>query len=154
MNIRRLRSDDLAALLQLYQHLHPDDPILDPKAAATRAHWQHILQDPSQLYFGIESQTGLATTCLLTLVPNLTRSLQPYGLIENVVTEPASRGQGFGTAILQHALQTAWEAGCNKVMLLTGKQDEATLNFYRKAGFKSGLKTGFIAFPTNNDDDG
>jgi GNAT superfamily N-acetyltransferase len=80
-------------------------------------------------------------------VPNLTRGARPYGLIENVVTHPDWRGRGIGTAVLHHALNLAWDADCYKVMLLTGRTDEATLGFYERAGFAGGEKTGFVARP-------
>jgi hypothetical protein len=44
-----------------------------------------------------------------------------------------------------------WEDGCYKVMLLTGRQDEATLRFYEKVGFRRGVKTGFVATPASSD---
>jgi GNAT superfamily N-acetyltransferase len=81
----------------------------------------------------------------LTIIPNLTRGAQPYGVIENVVTHPDFRRQGIGTRILQAALASAWERGCYKVMLMTGRKDEATLRFYQQAGFEAGVKTAFVA---------
>ena len=42
------------------------------------------------------------------------------------------------------ARDIAAEAGCYKLMLLTGAKDEATLNFYRRAGYNSADKTAFI----------
>ena len=95
----------------------------------------------------ISVEGQLATSCTLVIIPNLTRGARPYGLIENVVTHAEYRQRGIGTRLLRHALQIAWEQNCYKVMLLTGRQDEATLRFYEKAGFQRGLKTGVIAKP-------
>jgi GNAT superfamily N-acetyltransferase len=81
------------------------------------------------------------------IILNLTRGARPYGLIENVVTHPDWRRRGIGTRILKSSLELAWEQDCYKVMLLTGRKDEATLRFYQEAGFEAGVKTGFIAKP-------
>ena len=85
------------------------------------------------------------STCALTIVPNLTRSARPDGLIENVVTHPDYRKRGIGTQVLQHALSLAWSRNCYKVMLMTGSKQESTMRFYEQAGFTCGEKTGFIA---------
>jgi GNAT superfamily N-acetyltransferase len=87
------------------------------------------------------------TSCMLVIVPNLTRGGRPFGLIENVVTDSGHRRQGHGLAILRRALRCAWDAGCYKVMLLTGSKREETLRFYEQAGFRRGVKTGFVALP-------
>ncbi len=110
--------------------------------------WQRISTDPQLHYLGADVSGTLVSTCTLAILPNLTRSARPYGLIENVVTHPAFRGQGIATSLLRFALQLAcWAQGCYKVMLLTGRKDPATLRFYEQAGFQAGVKTGFIATP-------
>jgi GNAT superfamily N-acetyltransferase len=62
-----------------------------------------------------------------------------------VVTHVGYRRKGYGTAVLKHALAAAWKLDCYKVMLLTGRNDEGTLQFYECAGFARGRKTGFVA---------
>lgn len=150
MNIRRATLEDLPALERLYGFLAPDDPILDSQDEHVVQHWKVILSDPKLRYYLVETNNQIVSTCTMTLVPNLTRGMRPYGLIENVVTDPEFRKQGLGTKVLQHALTDAWEEGCYKVMLLTGSKRESTLRFYEKAGFKRGVKTGFVAHPTDS----
>ena len=55
----------------------------------------------------------------------------------------AHRQQGYGTAVLQAAMEEARSRGCYKVMLLTGSKRESTLRFYEKAGLHAGQKTAF-----------
>ncbi len=149
MITRRATLEDLPALLRLYAFLDPNDPILDPLDHNVRQHWEDILSDRRLSYFVAETNGLIVSTCTMTLVPNLTRSMSPYGLIENVITDPDFRKQGLGTKVLKHALDEAWKEGCYKVMLLCGSQRESTLRFYEKAGFKRGIKTGFVAHPIN-----
>jgi GNAT superfamily N-acetyltransferase len=147
MNIRHIQSDELPQLLELYAFLHPEDSKVDAADPRVASHWLGILENKNLRYFVSEVGGRMISTCTLTIIPNLTRGLRPYGLIENVVTHPASRKQGHGTAVLCHALAEAWKEGCYKVMLETGSKREETLSFYEKAGFKRGIKTGFIAYP-------
>jgi GNAT superfamily N-acetyltransferase len=130
----------------LYQHLHPADAPL-PADHVVQTLWDSILSDPRLYYIVADIAEQLVATCNLTIVPNLTRGARPYGIIENVVTHPLYRRQGLGTKVLRYALTIAWQQNCYKVMLLTGSKQEETLHFYERAGFRRGIKTGFIAVP-------
>ncbi|MDR2209541.1 MAG: GNAT family N-acetyltransferase [Azoarcus sp.] len=146
MNIRELQSHELPSLLVLYAHLHEyDDPL--PSGATVEAVWSEALANPRIKYFGGFASGILVTSCTLTVIPNLTRACRPYGVIENVVTHAAHRGHGWGKAVLSHALAEAWHQRCYKVMLLTGRKDEATLRFYEQAGFDRHEKQAFVAKP-------
>jgi len=142
--IRLIRADELPALLGLYRYLHPSDPEL-PVTTDLEQLWKRIYSDPQLRYFVADIDGRLVSSCTLTIIPNLTRGAQPYGVVENVVTHPDFRRQGIGTRILQAALAMAWDRGCYKVMLLTGRKDEATLRFYEQAGFQAGIKAAFVA---------
>ena len=141
--VRPIKNDELENLLSLYQYLNPDDPQLVINHRLQQ-HWNDIQSDPFLYYFVIEEDGILVSSCALAIIKNLTRSTRPYGLIENVVTRSDHRKKGYGTAVLQKAIQTAKDQNCYKVMLMTGKKDEPTLRFYEQAGFDRGEKTGFI----------
>lgn len=147
MTIRRMHASELPELLRLYAFLHPKDPTVASTDPAVRRAWDEITANPSLRYYVVEEQAQLVATCSLALIPNLTRGIKRFGVIENVVTDPGCRKRGFGTAVLRHALREAWDAGCYKVMLATGSKREETLRFYEHAGFQRGVKTGFVAYP-------
>jgi GNAT superfamily N-acetyltransferase len=146
VQVRPIRPDELPQLLALYQYLHPTDPelIIGPEL---ELHWRNICADPKLHYFVAKVGGRLVATCTLSIIPNLTRAARPYGLIENVVTHPDFRARGISTAVLNEALGVAWAARCYKVMLLSGRKDAATKHFYEQAGFRSGVKIGFVATP-------
>lgn len=145
VTIREIDEGELPALLRLYAHLHPQDEML-PLGEAMPT-WKMLRQDPNQHCLGAYWNDTLVSTCTLIVIPNLTRGGRPYGLIKNVVTHPDYRRRGLGSAVSKHALTTAWEQNCYKVMLLTGSKNEETLRFYEQAGFQRGVKTGFVARP-------
>lgn len=132
---------DLPALLDLYRQLHADDPVLDREQGMTT--FETMLRHPGLTIFVAQSDGLVAATCTLSVVPNLTRGGRSYGLIENVVTDAAHRGRGFGRAVLNAAIASAWRQDCYKVMLMTGSRKESTLRFYDNSGFTRD-KTAFV----------
>ncbi len=146
MKIRELKESELSELLALYEHLHADDTPL-PEKEQLSVVWGEIINSPKLNYFGAFEKERLVASCTISIIPNLTRSCRPYGLIENVVTHPKFRRNGIGRAILVHARNYAWSQNCYKVMLMTGRKDEGTLKFYESAGFDPHSKQAFTAKP-------
>ena len=146
LHIRDAQPNELPALLALYEHLHAADEPL-PNDTTEQLVWDDICRDPKLHCLVAEIDGVFVASCILAIIPNLTRGARPYGLIENVVTHADYRRQGIGTALLKQALAIAWEHNCYKVMLLTGRKDEGVFRFYEKAGFQRDVKTGFIAYP-------
>lgn len=138
--IRPVDRADLPRLLDLYAHLHPDDARCPPDDAV--AVLDRLLRYEGSVVLVGAIGDALVTTCTLVVIPNLTRGAEPYALIENVVTHADHRGAGFGRAVLGAAVARAWDAGCYKVMLMTGSTMPSTLAFYEAAGFTQS-KTGF-----------
>ena len=140
LQIRQAGRDDLSGLVDLYQYLTPGDERVEAgEGAAVLA---RLSQLPGSAVFVAQIGPLLVGSCTLVVVPNLTRGGRSYGLVENVVTHGDFRKRGIGQRVLRAATEAAWDAGCYKVMLLTGSDDPATLKFYRDAGFEQS-KTGF-----------
>jgi GNAT superfamily N-acetyltransferase len=112
-----------------------------------QAVWDEALRNPRCRYVGGYVDGKLVASCTITVIPNLTRACRPYGLIENVVTHADHQRMGWGRAVLHSALDFAWQQNCYKVMLLTGRKDASTLQFYEAAGFDMHGKQAFIAKP-------
>ena len=142
-SIRTATAADLAGMLALYRHLHPDEP--GPDMARAAAAWAALIASDLTSVIVAEAGGAPVASCTLVIVPNLTRGALPYALIENVVTHRDHRRLGLGRAVLSAALDTAWQANCYKVMLASGSQREETLRFYEEAGFERGGKTFFQA---------
>jgi ribosomal protein S18 acetylase RimI-like enzyme len=140
MEIRAATADDLAGLSDLYKHLNPDDE--PPEMAVARESFRQLHLYPGSAVLVGTVAGELVSSCTLIVIPNLTRTGRPYGLIENVVTHSAWRKRGHGTALLRHAASRGFDHGCYKVMLMTGSKEPATLAFYANAGFAQ-TKTGF-----------
>lgn len=142
MKIKLATIDDYASIIQLYRQLLPEDPL--PDTVPGRQRMTDIIQSGRDILVVAETDGRLVSSCYLNVIPNMTRNLRPYAVIENMITDERHRKRGIGKAVLQHAMEIAWKRGCYKVMLLTGAKDEGTLRFYRSCGLRSDTKTAFI----------
>jgi GNAT superfamily N-acetyltransferase len=143
--VRLIQYHELGELLDLYGQLHPDDPPVERNNGLEQA-WDEIYNDSNQFYLVCEENGKIVSSCTLAIIKNLTRSMRPYGIIENVITHRDHRRHGYGTKVLRKAIDLAREKNCYKVMLMTGAKDEATLRFYEGTGLEKGIKTGFVKY--------
>jgi GNAT superfamily N-acetyltransferase len=141
--VREARSGDFDAVLRLYLQLNLDDPRPDPEAA--HAQFEEILARPGLHLLVLELDHAIVATTYLNVIPNLTRALAPYAVIENVLVEERLRGRGLGKQLMAATLQMAWDAGCYKAMLMTGSRTPATHAFYRSCGFSPDAKQAYLA---------
>jgi GNAT superfamily N-acetyltransferase len=56
-------------------------------------------------------------------------------LLEDLVVHADHRGQGHGGRLLNHAVEFAREKGFVRITLLTHRDDERVVAFYRRHGF-------------------
>ena len=140
---------DLESLLQLFaasqvsQHATPIE--------TARHIWRQTLDREGVDVFVSEEDSRIVATCLLITAPNLLRAGRKHGFLENVVTHPDYLRRGHGSAVVQAALESAWQQGCFHVLLQCGRQDPHVHEFYAGLGFQGGLRVGYVAHcPTGN----
>ena len=140
--VREIKKDELNELLQLYMFLHEETvPEMTKHLKDT---WNTIIMEENHHIIVNEVNGKIVSSCVCVIIPNLTRNVRPYALIENVVTHSDYCGNGYATECLDFARELAVKSNCYKMMLLTGSKKETTLSFYVKAGYNSTDKTAFI----------
>lgn len=140
--VREIRTEELSSLLALYLFLHEESiPEITGHLGNT---WNLIMNDANHHIVVNEIEGKIVSSCVCVIVPNLTRNIRPYAIVENVVTNEQYRGKGYATECLNYAKEIAEKADCYKMMVLTGSKQEATLRFYQNAGYNSSDKTAFI----------
>ena len=140
--IRKAQAQDIQGILTLFRELRPNDPELAPHNAARL--FEHLLQQEFVHMFVVEVEAELVATCTLAVIPNLASGGRSYALIEHVVTLAAHRGHGYGRAVLNHAIDFAWNLDCYKVMLLSGAQRPEAHKLYESLGFNGDVERGFV----------
>lgn len=140
--VREIQQNELNQLLELYLHLH--ETTLPEESEHLKQTWQTIIQDSNHHIIVKIVDGQIVSSCVCVIIPNLTRGIRPYAFIENVVAHKDYRGNGYAKECLNFAKEIAKQMNCYKMMLLTGSKEDATLNFYKSAGYNCTDKTAFV----------
>ena len=142
MNLREAGPDDLEEVLILYKELIPSDLPLEANLA--KKIFDRICSDSAFSILVLESDSCLVSSCALSIIPNLSRGGKPYAVIENVITKSSCRKNGFGTKLMEYAIDFAKGNGCYKIMLQSGSENPNTQKFYSNLGFSNTSKTAYV----------
>ncbi len=140
--VREAVKEDLDELLNLYLFLHEKN--IPENSEHLENTWKTIIEDVNHHIVVNEINGKIVSSCVCVIIPNLTRNIRPYALVENVVTNEKYRGKGYATECLNYAKEIAIKNNCYKMMLLTGTKNENTVAFYKSAGYNSDDKIAFI----------
>jgi GNAT superfamily N-acetyltransferase len=132
--IRAARPDDLLQVLRLLDGLRHGGE--RPGPAAALAVWEAMLATPGRSVLVALLDRRVVGTADLLVVPNLTRAGSPWGIVENVVVDPAERGRGIGHVLMRDVIHRAETAGCYKLQLLSRNERFDAHRFYRSLGFE------------------
>jgi GNAT superfamily N-acetyltransferase len=141
-NARLAQAADLASLLELYR-VAEVSASAEPLARAEQI-WSKMLSHDGVAVFVSAVDAEIVATCMLITAPNLLRAGQRHGFLENVVTHPKFRGQGYGRAVVHAALALAWTMDCYHVLLQSGRKDPRVHRFYESCGFEPGVRVGYV----------
>lgn len=143
--IRKAVPQDAEALKDLYFNYLTNDP---PKEPQNLALWRQKIavfeQNPDYHLLVLEADGLPVSSVTLIIIENLTHNMQPYAVIENVVTHAQHRGKHYASALIRRAREIAKSRGCYKIMLMTGSKKESTLRFYKNCGFDPDAKKAFL----------
>jgi GNAT superfamily N-acetyltransferase len=138
--VRSATRDDLPRLVELLAQLSLDSPREDlrsPRPAAYDAALEEVLADGRQTLLVAEVDGAIVGMACYIEVPNLSHVGRPYALVEDVVVAAAMRGQGYGEALMQRAIELARAGGCYKLVLTSSKVRTNAHRFYQRLGFKA-----------------
>ena len=84
MVIREIRKSELKELLSLYEYLKSGD--IPKESNELNDIWESILNYNGQHIIVVEEDNKIESSCVVTIIPNLTHNHKSYAFIENVVT--------------------------------------------------------------------
>ncbi|MEU0171138.1 GNAT family N-acetyltransferase [Streptomyces iakyrus] len=131
LEIRSAVSDDVPAIVAMLaddplgaQRESPDD--LGPYLAAL----ERLSADPNQHVVVAVRQGRVVGTLQLTIIPGLSRRGATRSIIEGVRIHADERGSGLGTQLIEWAIDTSREQGCQLVQLTSDRTRSDAHRFY------------------------
>ncbi|MFD5340187.1 GNAT family N-acetyltransferase [Streptomyces hawaiiensis] len=143
LEIRAAAADDVPAIVAMLaddplgaQRESPDD--LAPYLAAL----ERISADPNQRLVVAVREGRVVGTLQLTIIPGLSRRGATRSIIEGVRIHADERGSGLGTQLIEWAIDTSRDQGCQLVQLTSDRTRTDAHRFYERLGFTAS-HTGF-----------
>ena len=136
LEIRAAVADDVPAIVAMLaddplgaQRESPDD--LSPYLAAL----QRLTDDPNQHLVVAVRDGRVVGTLQLTIIPGLSRRGTVRSIIAAVRIHAEERGSGLGTQLIEWAIETSRNEGCQLVQLTSDKSRVDAHRFYERLGF-------------------
>ena len=125
---------DLSILNHLYADMDDKPPMTEEKILEI---WQQIQQVPDYyIYLAYLGDTAIGTFSLLFMPTMMHPGFYKSAILDSVAIHSSYRGQGWGTKMIQKALEISADAGCYKVMLSSNLKRDRAHKFYQSLGFK------------------
>jgi len=125
--IRVSEEIQLAAVLPLIQQLRPHLVNLDDWIA----YWKRASQAGYRLW-SLKKADQFVALASYRIAENLVHGHYLY--VEDLVTDQAVRGTGYGQILMEMLKQEALEQGCGKIVLDTGLNNALAHRFYYRQG--------------------
>ncbi|MFN0300919.1 MAG: GNAT family N-acetyltransferase [Burkholderiales bacterium] len=139
LEISLATAKQLPALVELLGILFSQEREFMPDPARQRRGLERILANPSigALFVAVDRTDRAARVIGMAslLYSESTFLGGPVGWLEDVVVHPQWRGQGVGTALIDHIKTFAREHGLLRITLLTDFDNARAIRRYENAGF-------------------
>jgi GNAT superfamily N-acetyltransferase len=127
--------EDLPLMAELLADLFAQEPDFHPDQEKQMRGLRLILEQPSRgrIFVLRNSMRIIGMINILFTISTAEGGL--VVVLEDLVVHADHRGQGHGGRLLQHATEFAREKQFLRITLLTHRNDERLLEFYRRRGF-------------------
>jgi ribosomal protein S18 acetylase RimI-like enzyme len=104
---------------------------IDPTIAGQMRKLEEALSSAiGKRWFGVRNSAGTVVSLAALVV------LEGVGYLDNVVTFPEARGQGYASAVTARAIAEARTSGAEHIWLLAEPADAPVLRLYARLGFR------------------
>ena len=96
---------------------------------------KEIIRDSYAVKITVQDNEKEVGRVWLYILQNNTHK-EPYGLLADIIIDEHYRGGGWGTKLVQEAIEEAKKIGCYKIIATTRNSREVVCTWYEKFSFK------------------
>jgi ribosomal protein S18 acetylase RimI-like enzyme len=137
MNISPATISDIPQLCDLLELLFSQEVEFHPNRDQQSSGLRKIIENPNSGQILVLREGPLIYGMVNLLFTTSTALGGRVAILEDMVIDPAQRGNGYGSRLLQAAINLARSAQCGRITLLTDRTNKSAQKFYRRHGFTS-----------------
>jgi GNAT superfamily N-acetyltransferase len=126
---------DIPQLCELLAILFTQEADFQPDAAKQSAALKQIIEQPETGCILVLRKGGRIIGMVSLLFTISTVCGGKVALLEDMIVHPEYRNDGYGSELLQAAIEFAGRKGCLRITLLTDRANDAAIRFYQRHGF-------------------
>ena len=134
--VRRADAGDIEALARLLTDLFSIEADFRPEPERQRRGLRAMLDAPDQRCVLVAERDGAVIGMVTGQLVISTAEGAPSALVEDMVVDPARRGQGVGRALLNAIEAWAGDRGATRMQLLADRENAPALAFYQRMGWR------------------
>ena len=127
--------EDLPQLTDLLVALFEKEADFEPNRALQMRGLRLVLENPARGRIFVLREHGLIIGMINLLFTISTAEGGFVMLLEDLVIDPAHRGHGYGTVLMQHAVEYANAKDFKRITLLTDREELESHKFFKQHGF-------------------
>jgi len=128
--------DDIPRLTELLTVLFTQEADFTPDPSRQAEGLRHIIENPAVGHILVLWDRA-AIIGMVNLLYTVSTALgERVAILEDMVVDPAQRGSGSGSTLLNGAIAFAKQQGCRRITLLTDQVNSGAIRFYERHGFR------------------
>jgi len=139
MIIRRMISDDIPKLAQLYEQFWNEKSSVEKMLKV----FEKISRNETHVLLSAIENGELIGSVMGIVCEDLYGDCRPFMVLENMIVDEKHRRKGVGKALISRLEKEAADLSCSQIILVTETNRISTCNFYVSAGYSPDAHKGF-----------